>query len=103
MFLINGKSAVITILEADVKEELWEKLAQAYDAKTTEVPEYVLQSYLAQSQSDPTSWRIVTAWRSQEDLDAMRQSGETPTGVLIFQEASATPTLSVFTVAKTIR
>lgn len=94
---------VITMLEADIKEELWGRLVQAYEAKTAEVPEYVHQSYLVQSQSTPTSWRIITVWRSQEDLDAMRQSGETPTGVLIFREAEAAPKLSVFDVEKTLR
>lgn len=94
---------VITILEAEVRQELWEKLKQAYHDKTRTLPESILQSYLGQSQTKPTTWRILTVWHSQADVDALRSSGETPTGVLIFQEAEATPTLSIFEVAKTAR
>lgn len=94
---------VITILEAEVKQELWEKLKQAYQARTREMPKHIVQSYVVQNQTSPTIWRIITIWRSQEDLNAMRASGKTPTGVLIFQDAEATPKLSIFDVAKTAR
>jgi len=94
---------VITILEAEVRQELREKLKRVYHDKTRTLPEHIIQSYLGQSQSNPTTWRILTVWRSQADLDAMRSSGETPTGVLIFQEVEATPQLSIFEVTTTAR
>jgi hypothetical protein len=40
----------------------------------------------------------VTVWRDRESLDAMRGSGEAPTGVLIFRDADAEPRLSIFNV-----
>lgn len=94
---------VITTLEAEVKQELWEKLTEAYHARTREIPESILESYVVQNQATPTNWKIITVWRSQVDLDAMRATGETPTGVLIFQEAGAKPKLSIFSVAQAAR
>jgi hypothetical protein len=44
-------------------------------------------------------WQIITVWKDKEALDKMRQSGQTPRGVLIFKEANATPTLSIASVA----
>lgn len=94
---------VLTILEAAVQPERWETLTRAYHDDTREIPDFIVQSYLIQSQAESTTWRIITVWRSQADLDALRNSGETPTGVLIFQAAGATPVLSIFDVAKTVR
>lgn len=56
------------------------------------------QTFLARSSADPTLWRIITLWRDREALDAMRASGETPRGVLLFREAGAEPSLAVFTI-----
>jgi len=47
---------------------------------------------------DSSLWRIVTVWESRDALETMRQSGETPRGVLMFRAADAEPMLSVFDV-----
>ncbi len=59
-----------------------------------------MQSFLIQNAKDEELWRILTVWQSQEALDAMRSSGETPRGVLIFRSAHAEPTLSIFKIEK---
>ncbi len=41
----------------------------------------------------------MTVWQSRQALDEMRQSNETPRGVLIFRAVQAEPVLSVFDVA----
>jgi hypothetical protein len=69
---------VITILEAQVQSEHVADLKAAFTKHTSVVPDSIVQSYLAQSRDD----RAV--WRTAEDLAAMRASGETPTGVVIF-------------------
>lgn len=89
---------VITVLEAKVREQFWPKLKEVYSQKTAEVPPEIISSYLLQNTNDKEVWQIVTIWRSMEDLQAMRQSGQTPTGVLIFQSANATPKLSIYAV-----
>jgi hypothetical protein len=43
-------------------------------------------------------WKILSVWKSREALDEMRNSGETPTGVLMFRSAGADPQLSIFDV-----
>jgi quinol monooxygenase YgiN len=92
-------SMVMTILEARVSPERWEALRASYAERarlSEEGP--VVESFLVQADDDPETWRIVTVWRDRESLEAMRASGETPTGVLIFRDADAEPRLSIFTV-----
>lgn len=90
---------VITILEAEVEEKNWQTLKDVYDQETTTLPESVVQTFLIQSQDQPFLWRIVTHWRSQKDLDNMRQTVEVPTGVRIFQSAGASPRLEIWNIA----
>jgi quinol monooxygenase YgiN len=92
-------SMVMTMLEARVAPERWESLRASYAERarlSEEGP--VVESFLVQADDDPETWRIVTVWRDRESLDAMRASGETPTGVLIFRDADAEPRLSIFNV-----
>jgi hypothetical protein len=87
---------VITILDAEVEEKNWEVLKKAYEAETINMPDDIHQTFLIQSKSNPTSWRIMTHWRSQEDLDHMRQTTPVPPAVKIFKEAGANPSLGVW-------
>jgi hypothetical protein len=92
-------SMVMTILEAQVAPERWDLLRKSYEARAR-LPESgaIVESFLIQGTDDASTWRIVTVWRDREALDAMRGSGETPTGVLIFGDADAEPRLTIFTV-----
>ena len=88
---------IITILEARVSEEKWDTLQNAYRAvKAKQSAPVPLQSFLSQMKEDPKLWRIITVWESMEILQQMRSSGETPAGILVFREAGADPTLSIF-------
>ena len=69
-------------------------MARAVKAK--QLAPMPLQSFLLQMKEDPKLWRIVTVWESMEVLQKMRSSGETPAGILVFREASAESTLSIF-------
>ncbi|MEX2006608.1 MAG: antibiotic biosynthesis monooxygenase [Candidatus Saccharimonadales bacterium] len=89
---------VITILDAEVAESNWQALKDAYDKETANVPEGIHQTFLIQSQSQATSWRIMTHWRSQEDLDHMRQTEKVPPAVRVFQAADATPSLGIWNI-----
>jgi quinol monooxygenase YgiN len=95
----GSRAMVMTILEAEVAPERWEALRTSYEARAR-LPESgaIVESFLVQSSEDDSTWRIVTIWRDREALDAMRGSGETPTGVLIFRDADAEPRLTIFTV-----
>lgn len=90
---------VMTILEGQVAPDRWDVLRESYEARAR-LPESgpIVESFLVQGTEDSTTWRIVTVWRDREALEAMRRSGETPTGILIFRDANAEPRLTVFTI-----
>lgn len=89
---------VITILEAHVEEKNWSDFQNDYKERTAQLPPQMLQTFLLQDITDKTLWRILSVWKSREALDEMRNSGETPTGVLMFRNAGAEPKLSMFNV-----
>ena len=93
---------VLTILEGRVSKEDWPALEQAYKQGVVHEEPGLVQSMLIHSVKEPDLWRIITLWSSREALDAMRQSNETPRGVLIFRQAHTEPLLSIFDVVQQI-
>ena len=89
---------VITILEAHVGAEDWVAFQDDYKNITAQLPPQMLQTFLLQDVADQTFWRIISVWKSREALNEMRNSGETPTGVLMFRNVGAEPKLSIFNV-----
>ena len=89
---------VITILEAHVGAEDWPAFQDDYKNRTVQLPPQMLQTFLLQDVADQTFWRIISVWKSREALNEMRNSGETPTGVLMFRNVGAEPKLSIFNV-----
>src|SRR5215211_8679404 len=87
---------VITVLEAQVAPEKAILLEATYKQAIQHLETGIVQTFLIRSAKEPGSWQIVTLWQSREALEAMRASGETPRGVLIFRAVEAEPTLSVF-------
>jgi quinol monooxygenase YgiN len=93
---------VMTILEARVSPAKWAALEQAYQEGAQHRDAGLVQSFLIQSSKEDNLWRILTIWSSRQALDAMRSTGETPRGILIFRAAGAEPVLSIFTIAQQI-
>jgi quinol monooxygenase YgiN len=89
---------VITILEAHVDADRWSAFAQDFKERSAELPPQMVQTFLMQDIADKTLWRILSVWKSREALEEMRNSGETPTGVIMFRSAGAEPKLSIFNV-----
>ena len=88
---------IITILEAGVSQEKWDTLRKAYGAIKEKRPQPMpLQSFLLQKRENPKLWQIVSVWEDMKVLQKMKSSGETPAGILVFREAGAEPTLSIF-------
>jgi heme-degrading monooxygenase HmoA len=87
---------VMTILEAQVGPEKATLLETTYKQAIEHLDVGIVQTFLLQSSKTAELWQIVTLWESREALETMRQSGETPRGVLIFRAAEAEPTLSIF-------
>ena len=84
------------MVEANVNKDKWELLKQNYRAETVPLPSMVKQTFLIQSQSQPKTWRIVTHWRSQADLDQMRATTKVPVAVRVFKSVGATPQLAIW-------
>jgi quinol monooxygenase YgiN len=95
----RSNAMVMTILEAQVAPDRWDALRSSYEARAR-LPDSgeIVESFLVQGTDDAGTWRIVTVWRDREALEALRSSGETPTGVLIFRDAGAEPRLTIFTI-----
>ena len=93
----------ITMLEARVEKANWPALKQAYRIRAERSEAGLVQSFLIQDVKAVDEWRIITIWSSEEALKEMRRTVETPQGVLIFREAGAEPTLSIFNVIEQIK
>jgi heme-degrading monooxygenase HmoA len=87
---------VITTLEAHVAPEKAAVLEAEFKQAVQKLDTGIVQTFLLRGARDTDRWQIVTVWESREALDAMRNSGETPRGVLILRAAGAEPALSVF-------
>jgi len=85
---------VITILEGEVAAEREKDLEDAYRAAIEGSIEPGIEATYLMRDMKPRVWRIITFWESAEALAAMRQSGQTPRGVLIFRAAGADPKLT---------
>ena len=90
---------VITVLEALVPTDKAAVLQSTFQNAVDHLDAGIVQTFLLHGLREADLWQIVTVWESRAALDAMRQSGETPRGVLIFRAAGAEPGLSVFDVA----
>lgn len=90
---------VMTVLEAQVAPEQWATLEKTYSDAVKTLDPGLVQTFLMHNLKSPNTWQIASLWESREALDAMRNSGQTPRGVLIFRAAGADPALSLFAVA----
>lgn len=85
---------VITILEAKVAIEKISSLRKNFLTILKDKPPSIVKTYLLQEIKNPGICKIVTVWKSTEDLKQMQKKG-TPAGVLLFREFGAEPILSV--------
>lgn len=94
---------VITVLEGAVPEPLWQALREEYAEQTKHLPPQMVETFLVHGASEPTSWQVISIWKSREALEEMRRSAETPGGVLVFRAAAVTPRLTILDVIATKR
>jgi len=91
---------IVTVLDSHVEEDKVAALQAAYAATVAsgKRPPGLVRSELLRDARDPTHWRIQTWWENRQALEAMRNSGGTPAGVLMFRAAGAEPALTIFEV-----
>ena len=91
-------SMVVTMVEGQVDPDRVEDLLAAFSAGSDHLPPAIVESFLLRAEGADT-WRIVTVWRSREELDSYRASVETPGSFAMFRAVGVEPTLTVFEVA----
>jgi quinol monooxygenase YgiN len=87
---------VMVVWEANVPQDRWATLEQAYAAGQSQRPAAIRAGFLLQDTADPTRWRLAGMWESREALEAFRQSGATPAALQFFRAAGVEPTMIVF-------
>lgn len=88
----------MTVLEGHVAADQWVALTDGFAQIQTQRPADLLVSYLVQSTADPTLWRTVGVWSSQQAFDAFRASVQSPPPLVLFRSLGANPTLALFEV-----
>ncbi|HEY9075484.1 MAG TPA: antibiotic biosynthesis monooxygenase [Anaerolineaceae bacterium] len=91
---------IITILEGRVTSDRWEEFEDAYRKKIKRAPMQLRQSYLIQSTTNLSTWRIISIWRSKEAYEEMSTSSEFNTCVEMFRQVGVEPTRRVFRVVE---
>lgn len=82
---------VITVIEAVVEPGRVADLEQAYRDAMAALPSEIVETFLVRNPYASDTYQIITVWESREALLALRASGVTPSGTVIFQAAGATP------------
>jgi hypothetical protein len=88
---------VLSITSATVAPELAADLVEAYRDVTAKLPHSVLQTVLVKGDAD--DWRIITLWRSREQMAEYRRKVGTSAAIKIFRDRKAEPTVAEFDVA----
>ena len=92
---------VITVLRAEVDADRIGDLQSAYrEAVRGHLPSGLAETFLARDAGQPSTFEIVSVWRSRAALEAMRAAGGTPKGVQIFRSVGAAPELSILDVVE---
>jgi hypothetical protein len=87
---------VISITSAAVAPRSAAALTEAYREVTSKLPHSVLNTLLVRGEGD--DWRIITLWRSQEQMHEYRRKVGTSPAVKIFRDAGVEPTVTEFDV-----
>jgi hypothetical protein len=87
---------VVSITSATVAPDSANALVEAYREVTAKLPHSVLQTVLVRGEGD--DWRIITLWRSREQMLEYRRKVGISAAVRIFRDVKAEPTVEEFDV-----
>ena len=88
---------IVTILEGKLSRDKIPLLRKKYNEILQNRPPAIVNTYLLKDTKDQNIFKIITVWKSKEDLEVMRKQG-TPAGVLLFREAGVEPALNIYEV-----
>ena len=87
---------VMTLLEAHIPADKWAAMIEGFAQIQAQRPAGLLTNYLTQSTTDPTLWRTIGVWSSQQAFDDFRASVQTPPPLALFRSLGVQPTLALF-------
>jgi heme-degrading monooxygenase HmoA len=87
---------LLSITSATVPPDSAPAVIEAYRGVTSQLSAAVLHTALVHG--DANDWRIVTLWRSREQLEEYRRRVGTAAAIKIFRDAGAEPTVAEFDV-----
>jgi quinol monooxygenase YgiN len=90
--------SMMVMWEGRVEQTRWAELRKIYDQMGAALPEGVTDTWMVQDSDDPEYWRLISLWRDRGALDAYRNSGGKPGGLVIFESVGATPERHFFDV-----
>ena len=90
----------MTVLEGHIAQDQWAALTEGFERIQEQRPAELVTSYLVQSASDPTLWRTVGVWSSQQAFDDYRATMPTPPPMALFRSLGAEPTLALFEIKR---
>ena len=82
---------ILVMMEGHVTEDCWDDLQRAYADAMTHCPDTILLSLLTHDSHDPTVWRVLTVWESQEALETYYESGGTMPSTYAFHQLGIVP------------
>jgi hypothetical protein len=87
---------VLSVTSATLPPESESAVVEAYRTVTAQLPHMVLHTSLVRGEGN--DWRIITLWRSRDQLEEYRRSVQTPAAIKIFQDAGARPDVAILDV-----
>jgi hypothetical protein len=85
--------AIVTAVEGVVPADRVSDLLDAFPAG--DLPPFILATTLAKEVGSDR-WRVVTIWRSRQELDKAIASVETPVAIAAFRAAGVEPELTIW-------
>lgn len=86
-------TAVVTMVEGVVPAERVSSLLETFPAE--DLPPFILATTLCRETSSDR-WRVVTIWRSPEELEDYRASVDTPAALAAFRAAGVEPDVTIW-------
>ena len=93
---------IITTLDSTVSADKWDELRAGFKKMVATAPSQIIQSMLIQNSHEPTSWKVITIWKSKEEFIEYRKSVQIPVpeGVALFRSIGAEPVPALFSVSE---
>ena len=88
---------IVTILEGKLSPDKIPLFKKKYNKILQNRPSSLVKTYLLLDTENQNTCKIISVWKSKEDLEEMRKKG-TPAGVLLVREAGVEPSLSIYEV-----